>query len=138
MATSKDENKALVHRFIEGINSKDWESWRDLLDDDLVIHGEGVASPDDFIKRHQGFHAAFPDQRIVVEDTIAEADRVAYRTTVTGTHEGEFRGIPPTAEEIEVEGISIARIEDGNITEFWAVEDMLGAMQQIGVVEGPG
>lgn len=138
MATSTEENKALVNRFIEGINRQDWESVRGLLDEELVIHGEGVTSVDDFIDRHQGFYAAFPDQTITVEDIIAEDDRVAYRTTVTGTHEGEFQGIPPTGEEIKVEGISIVRIEGGELAEFWAVEDMFGAMQQLGVVDSPG
>ncbi|PSP54853.1 ester cyclase, partial [Halobacteriales archaeon QS_1_67_19] len=60
---------------------------------------------------------------------------VVVRYTMTGTQQGEFKGIPPTGEDVEIAGIAIYRVDDGTITEAWVVSDFLRAMKQIGVVE---
>lgn len=138
MTTTARETAELVGRFVDAINEEDWNAVGDLLAEDVVIHGEDVRGIDAVIKRHQDLHDAFPDQTLTIEDTVAEGDKVAYRTTVTATHEGEFQGIEPTSEEIEISGISIARVEAGSFAEFWAVEDTLGLLQQLGAVEPPG
>jgi predicted ester cyclase len=80
------------------------------------------------------FRAAFPDMEVVTEDLFAEGDRVADRVTVRGTHQGEFNGIPPSGQRIEMEEIHIARIVDGMIVERWTQLDMLGLLQRIGAI----
>ena len=84
------------------------------------------------------FRAAFPGLRFVPEEMVAEGDRVAVRTTMHGTHQGEFFGIPPTGRRVTVSGTHILRIADGKIAEHWGNNDDLGLMQQLGVVPTPG
>jgi steroid delta-isomerase-like uncharacterized protein len=80
------------------------------------------------------FLEAFPDISFSVEDLIAERDKVVSRYTGRGTHRGETEEFgPPTGRRIEVEGISIHRIEDGKIVEEWNQYDNLSILQQLGL-----
>ncbi len=76
---------------------------------------------------------AFPDLHVTVEDVIAEADRVVTRNTVTGTHQGELMGIPPTGKSVSYNEIFIFRFVNGRIAETWGVVDSLSLMRQLGV-----
>jgi predicted ester cyclase len=86
--------------------------------------------------------AGFPDNRHDVKEMIAEGDKVVVRCTLTGTHEGEFMGIPPTGRSIEVTEIHAYRLEDGKAVEHRVGRDNLGAMRQLCVIPdelpGPG
>lgn len=79
------------------------------------------------------FRAAFPDIRVDLDDVIQQGDRVASRGVFTGTHQGDFMGIPATGRSVRVQFIDIWRIEDGKFAENWVQMDMLGLMQQLGV-----
>lgn len=81
--------------------------------------------------------SAFPDFHLDVEDMIAEGDRVAARVTLSGTHQGEFVGMPPTGKHFSVNTIDIVRFADGKIAEHWGVTDNLGMMQQLGIIPTP-
>jgi predicted ester cyclase len=83
------------------------------------------------------FHHGFPDWRETIDDVVAEGDRVVIRVTGSGTHQGEFQGIPPTDRQVTATGIGIGRIENGRIAESWAAYDALGMMQQLGVIPAP-
>jgi steroid delta-isomerase-like uncharacterized protein len=78
--------------------------------------------------------SAFPDLRLIIEDLVAEGDKVVMRATARGTHRGEFMGIPPTGKQISVTEIHICRFADGKVVEHWANSDQLGMLQQLGVV----
>ena len=79
--------------------------------------------------------SAFPDLNVTVEDVIAEGEQVVTRWTIRGTHQGEIEEFgPPTGKQIELEGITIHRIEDGKIAEEWERYDNLSIMQQLGLV----
>lgn len=80
------------------------------------------------------FRAAFPDLEFRIEELIAEGDRVVARTTMLGTHRGEFFGIEPTGAAVTVAGVHILRIQDDRIAEHWGVNDDLYLMRQLGVV----
>ena len=82
-------------------------------------------------------HSAFPDLQMNVEDMIAEGDKVVARVRMSGTHQGEFMGIDPTGNRVEISGIDILRVADGKIVEHWGNFDDLGMMQQLGVIEQP-
>jgi|SRR5579884_1036589 steroid delta-isomerase-like uncharacterized protein len=84
------------------------------------------------------FRRAFPDLRFTIEDQIAEGDRVATRYTFRGTQRGELMGIPPTGKQVSIGGISIYRIADGKMQQAWIEYDMLGLLQQLGVVPPAG
>ncbi len=77
---------------------------------------------------------AFPDQRWEIEQLIADGDRVAMYCTWTGTHEGEFMGIPPTGRRATVPHMYLFRLDAGQVTEYAAVRDDLGMMSQLGLI----
>lgn len=79
-----------------------------------------------FVAGAPGYH--------IVEDLIAEGDKVAGRITTYGKHEGDLFGIPATGKEIQVTGMAIWRIADGKIVEHWHETDQLGLLQQLGVI----
>jgi steroid delta-isomerase-like uncharacterized protein len=95
---------------------------------------EPVVGPEGSKQLVAGYRAAFPDVRITIDDQIAEGDRVVTRWTARGTHKGDLWGISPTGNEATVTGITIDRIEGGQIVESWTNWDTLGLMQQIGVI----
>ena len=78
--------------------------------------------------------AAFPDLSVTVEDQIADGDKVVSRWTGTGTHSGEFMGIPATGNKVTVTGMGIDRIAGGKIVEHWEEFDAMAMMQQLGVI----
>jgi steroid delta-isomerase-like uncharacterized protein len=78
--------------------------------------------------------AAFPDVTSTIEDMVAEEDKVAFRVTHRGTHKGEFMGIPPTGNKIEMTNTFIIKIATGKVAEGWATIDELRLMQQLGVI----
>jgi predicted ester cyclase len=101
-----------------------------------VYHAPGmeVSGPENMKGVFQMLRAAFPDWKETVEDLIAEGDRVVFRVTGRGTHQGEFYSIPPTGRRVSMQGIDVVRIEGNRIAEHWAVFDQLGMMQQLGVI----
>ena len=82
--------------------------------------------------------SGFPDFQATIEDLFAEGDKVVLRFTFHGTHQGEFMGVAPTGKQVTMTGVEIFRIGDGKIVELWGQEDVLGMMQQIGAIPGPG
>jgi steroid delta-isomerase-like uncharacterized protein len=85
----------------------------------------------------QVFLTAFPDAQISVADSFGAGDMVASRWTITGTHRGDFQGVPPTGRPITMAGVDISRVVDGKIAEHWAQFDVLAVMQQIGAIPAP-
>jgi hypothetical protein len=81
-------------------------------------------------------HRVFPDLDITVEDLIAEGDKVVGRNSVTGTHQGEYMGLPPTGKSIKYNEIFIFRFAGGRIAETWGVVDVFSQMKQLGVIPG--
>jgi predicted ester cyclase len=77
---------------------------------------------------------AFPDLHVAVEDVIAEGDKVVARNTVTGTHRGEYRGLPPTGRSVTYNEIFIVRFAGRRIAEIWGVVDVLAQMKQLGMI----
>ena len=129
-------NRAIVQRlFNEGLNNRDDTIMLELLSDCVYhmplvgeLRGEAVLQFLDYL------FAAFPDAQRAVEEQVADDRTVVTRWTATGTHQGEFMGIPPTGKRVTITGISIHRIASGKIVEEWQQWDSLGVMQQLGVV----
>lgn len=126
----------------EVFNEQNYDVVDELLAADIVDHNPAVpmevTSPEEFKGSVELIHAAFPDFEASIESVIAEGDRVVTRTREGGTHEGEFAGIEPTGKSVEVQAINIYRIEDDRIAEMWIQVDMMGLMQQLGVVDPSG
>jgi predicted ester cyclase len=84
------------------------------------------------------YRTAFPDYACTVDDQIAEGDKVVTRWTVRGTQQGELMGIPPTGKQVTLPGVVIDRIAaNGQLVETWLQADVLGMLQQLGVVQAP-
>jgi steroid delta-isomerase-like uncharacterized protein len=137
---SAEENKAVVRRWYEEIN-KGKEAAIAGLDElfapDLVWHGAGLFADMDLAGMNPlitALFTGFPDLHWVVEDLIAEGDKVVVRLTVRGTHQGEFMGIPPTGKQATWTGIEISRIEEHKFVEGWDSFDNLGLLQQLGAI----
>ena len=80
-------------------------------------------------------HRTFPDFHVIVEDEIAEGDRVVQRLTTRGTHQGELLGVPPTGKKVSIPVIEINRVgPDGKFVEHWSSVDLLGLLQQLGAL----
>ena len=82
--------------------------------------------------------AGFPDFQTTIEDLIAEGDKVAGRISWQGTHKGELMGIPPTGKHVKVTEMQIYRMTNGKIVERWVESDVLGMMQQLGIIPTQG
>jgi predicted ester cyclase len=78
-------------------------------------------------------HRVYSDLHIRVEDLIAEGDKVVGRNSVTGTHQGDFMGLPPTGRSVTYNEIFIFRFANGRIVETWGVVDVFSQMKQLGV-----
>ena len=83
-------------------------------------------------QRISGFHSAFPDLHFMVEDLVAEGDRVVFRATMRGTHRGEFRDIAPTGKPVTITVLDIVRVEQGLFAEQWGGLDLWALLQQLG------
>jgi steroid delta-isomerase-like uncharacterized protein len=81
------------------------------------------------------YRTGFPDFQVHVDERVADDDRIAEAFTMTGTHRGEFMGIPATGKTIEVHGFVLSRFVDGKIVEEWEVIDQLTFLEQLGAVE---
>jgi steroid delta-isomerase-like uncharacterized protein len=84
------------------------------------------------------FVAGFPDLRFAIEDTVAEQDKVVICWTFSGTHKGDFMGVPATDKKVSVDGITIHVLSKGIIMDSYVSLDMWGMMQQLGVITAPG
>lgn len=135
-------NKSVSARFFEIYgNQHDVEGCAPLFADDAVIHFSGAPGPLNFEGYKQvgyAFLAGFPDIKVTVLDQIEEGNKVANRVRWSGTHLGEFNGMPPTGRPFQNEDITVDHIVDGQIKERWAIGDLLGMMQQLGVLPAPG
>jgi predicted ester cyclase len=79
-------------------------------------------------------YTAFPDSHFMLEDLIAEGDKVVQRYTIRGTHRGNFMGVPATGKVVTFTGIVISRFAGGKFVEEWDNQDVLGLMQQLGAI----
>lgn len=136
-----DENKALIRRWFEEVwNKGRAEAIDEMFAEDAIAHGLADVSgaelrgPADFRVFHQNFREAFPDIEIVVEDTIAEGDKVAARCSVRAKHGGDTLGFAATHKPIEITGITIVRIGDGQIVEAWNNFDFMTLYKQLGAI----
>src|ERR671936_687275 len=120
------DNKALFRRWIEALNNGTWREAADavytttfVLHDPLAPPGlVGPQGAKDYL--YEPWFAAFPDAQFIVEDLIAEGDKVVYRATLRGTHRGAFMGIAPKGTHVTTTRIGIVCVSEGKIAEFWA------------------
>jgi steroid delta-isomerase-like uncharacterized protein len=140
---STEQNKALVRQMVEEVFNRGNISLADkFLAPDFVEREElppGIPRDREGVKQLTTmFRAAFPDFKATIDDIIAEGDKVVIRQTWSGTHKGEFMGIPPTGKSVSFGVIDIIRIAGGKFVEHWGQMDSMGLMQQLGAIPTPG
>lgn len=137
---STDNNKVIVRRFFDEYHRGNLDGAEEVLAADFVHHQPGSAPQNREAYRQLGsaFLAAFPNMQGIIEEQVAEGDKVATRLTISGTHRGELMGIPPTGKQVTFPAIAIDRLVDGKIAERWNLFDTLGMMQQLGVLPAMG
>lgn len=140
MATTVTENEEMVRQLMEeALVEGNLDLIDEFLADDFVGHSNLVPEPIHGIDEYKEFISelseGMSELEYTFEDVIATEDKVAVRGSSTGIHDGEFSGVEPTGKEVKIEGMYIAHIEDGQIVESWGQNDMLGALQQLGVIE---
>jgi predicted ester cyclase len=134
-------NKATFRRFHDATNTGDVELISKTIDE-LVEPNAAIHTPlsieatgAQLLKEVFGrLLRAYPDLHITVEDLIEEGDKIVSRNTVTGTHQGEYMGLPPTGKSVTYNEIIIVRFAGGRVAETWGVVDVFSQMKQLGVI----
>lgn len=151
---SIEENKELVRRFWKASEENDLDAIVTFWSPEAINHGGQTAQsthrppagPEGIKKVMASLHTAFPDRKYVIEDLIAEGDKIVCRLTVSGTHQGTpdipvegglLMKHPPTGKKYTIQHIHIFRIEQGKLAEHWAARDDLGLMQQLDILSQP-
>lgn len=139
---SAEDNIALVRRYLdEVVHTGKMGADSSLLATDHVAHNAGSppAQGQDVWKQGAvALYSAFPDIHVTFEDEMAMGDKVVIRWTVRATHTGALMNIPATGKPVTWTGITIVRVADGKIVEQWQEVDLLGLMQQLGVIPSMG
>jgi steroid delta-isomerase-like uncharacterized protein len=136
-------NKATVRRFCDAMNTGDPELISAAIDEfvqpdaiirtPLPIEASGAQVLKEVFGR---LHRVYADLRVTIEDLIAEGDKVVSRQSVTGTHQGDYMGLPPTGKSVTYNEIFVFRFADGRISETWGVVDVFSQMRQLGAIPG--
>ncbi len=139
------DHKSIVRRLYEEVwNKRRLEVVNELVFPSHAITGTGpnlVGSsigPDAYKEQVLLFVTALPDLHFAVEDLIAEGDKVVSCWTISGTHKGEFMGVPATNRKVSIDGITVHQMSNGKIMDSNTSWDVWGMMQQLGVVSGLG
>ena len=134
-----EENKQLIRRWFDEVwNNGRAEVIDELFDENGIAHGlsddhaHPIKGPSGYRPFYETFRQAFPNIMVVVEDVVAEGDKVAARCSVRAKHEGELLGRAATQAPVEFTGITIVRIDNGKIVEAWNNFDFMTMYKQTG------
>lgn len=119
-----DQNKALVRRYYDQvINGRDLDAVDQFFADEQIVERvrRGCFS----------YFQSFPDLHVSLDELIAEGDKVFLRSTMTGTHDGEYKGIPPTGRHFATDCAEVYRIADGKFVGYWCLTNVAGLMRQL-------
>jgi steroid delta-isomerase-like uncharacterized protein len=126
-----------IERLYRAMNEDDLDALDALFAVDYVDHTQGYRGVTALKEQLALFRRAFPDLHITVDDTVEQGDRIASRTTVTGTQTGELMDLPATGRTVSVSAVDIARFEDGMAVERWGGLDMYSLLAQLGALPTP-
>jgi steroid delta-isomerase-like uncharacterized protein len=131
----EETNRAIVLRNFRAFDSGDLRTLEETTAPGFVDHNplEGqLPGVKGTIQASEVYRAAFPDAKIVLEETIAEADKVVIRWSGYATHKGPFLDVPPTNKRVTLEGITIFRVEKGRVAEQWGELNLFSILRQLG------
>jgi predicted ester cyclase len=118
-----EENKELVRRWYQAWNEGNIDAV-----DEFFADPELAAR----IRRGCGVYlAAFPDLHASIEELVAEEDKVFCRSVMTGTQDGEIKGIAPTGRQVSIDSAEIYRVQGGKFVSYWCQADVAGMVRQL-------
>jgi steroid delta-isomerase-like uncharacterized protein len=137
------ENKAIVRRLYEEVwNKRKLEVISELISPSHALQAPNVSGssigPEAYKRQVLVFLEAYPDLHWTIEDTIAEKDKIVACWTFSGTHKGDYMGIPATNKKVSVDGITVHHIVGGKIMDSYGYFDVLGMIKQLGVAPAFG
>jgi predicted ester cyclase len=119
-----EQTKDVVRRYYEQVlNGRDLDAVEDYFTEERIVEG---------VRRGCfAYFEAFPDLHLSIDELIAEDDGVFCRSTMTGTHDGEYKGIPPTGRHISSESAEVFRVVDGKFVGYWCLSNVAGLTRQL-------
>jgi len=137
------DNKAIIRRLYEEIwNKRKIELIKEIISPSHALQAPNISGssmgPEAYKRQLLLFVGGFPDLQFTIEDTIAEKDKVVACWTITGTHRGDFMGVAATNKKVSVDGVTIHHFASGKIMDSYSNWDVLGMMQQLGVISSLG
>jgi steroid delta-isomerase-like uncharacterized protein len=135
-AAVEGQNKEIVREALALIDKGSLDKFNELSSEDFSLTAPGMPEPWDanmLLQAIKEFYSAFPDNKHVIENMVAEGDIIAVKLYLEGTHEKEYSGIPATGKKVTASAIFWITITDGGIKNWWNVEDSLGMMMQLGM-----
>ena len=131
-----ESNKSVVQQFYDLYNQGAWDQLDSLVSADYIHHSNNNhLNLAQFKRGAAWFRAGMPDFHIVMEDVVAEADKVAVRFTGHGTHLGTFYNESPTSKPVVIYGMMVYRVQNNHILEDWETVDEHDFMKQIGAID---
>jgi steroid delta-isomerase-like uncharacterized protein len=137
------DNKAIIRRLYEEVwNKRKIELIKEIISPSHALQGPNFfgssVGPEAYKRQVLLFIAGYPDLQFTIEDTVAEKDKVVAFWTITGTHKGDYMGVPATNRKVSVDGVTIHHLAGGKIMDSYSNWDALGMMQQLGVIPALG
>jgi predicted ester cyclase len=129
-----EENKAAVRACFENASQGKFDALDDIVTSDYVLHPDEVSGADGLKEMVQRYRDALSGLRVTIDQQFTAGDYVTTRYTVTGTHDGDLMGAPPSGKDVAFTGITISRCESGRIAEEWEITDVVGLLGQIGAL----
>ena len=134
-AGTSEANTNLLRESVEAFNAGDMARLLAVAAPDIVIHYAEMPEPllgrDTWQQGYELVKRAFPDLKIRIDDLVAAGDKVALRLTLSGTHQGEFQGIPATGRQVSYVSHEFYRVTDGVVAEEWICSDMTSLFSQL-------
>ena len=132
-----EDPRRMIARFYDEINAGNLGVIDELIADEFVEHEEfpGISQDKDGVRQFfTVFRTAFPDMRMEAHEVLVDGDLACVRGTTSGTHQGDFMGMPPSGKRFEVTGFDLVRVRDGQVIEHWGLMDAMKMMQQLGAM----
>ncbi len=132
--TSSEDNKAAVRACFENASQGNLDAFDEIVTTGYVVHPEEARGAEGLKELVEGYRSALGGLRVTIDQQFTEGDYVATRYTISGTHDGDLMGTPPTGRKVAFTGITISRCEGGRIAEEWEITDTAALLGQVGAL----
>jgi len=135
-AAMQEQNKAIAREIFAAIDGGKFDRLEQLLSDDFALKAPGMAQPwkkADLFPAIKSHYTSFPDWTHAIEEVVAEGHNIAVKLNQYGTHRAQYEGIAATGKKVTDPAMHLMTIVKGKVKDWWALEDNLGFMQQLGM-----